>query len=215
MSDLAIPSGFDPKAVASGAIDDGEMAMFVRRSMLDAYVTSDRLAAMARAEKSFEPEDGLSGRMKMVARLIKSGSPARVYYTQQGGYDTHSLQLNDHGQLLFELGDALQSFFRELDAANLADRVLVLCFSEFGRRVEENGSAGTDHGTAGPVLLAGPGVKAGLAGAYPSLTELVDGDLKVLVDFRSVYAGVLEGWLGVSSSTILGGTFSPLPLLRT
>ena len=90
----------------------------------------------------------------------------------------------------------------------------VLCFSEFGRRVAENGSAGTDHGTAGPVLLAGAGVRAGLVGPTPSLTDLEDGDLRVGVDFRRVYAAVLEGWLGLPAEPALGGTFRPLPLFR-
>ena len=90
----------------------------------------------------------------------------------------------------------------------------MLCFSEFGRRVAENGSRGTDHGTAGPVLLAGPGVRPGLLGAYPSLTDLVDGDLKMTVDFRRVYATVLESWLGLASEEALGGAFEPLPLFQ-
>ena len=92
--------------------------------------------------------------------------------------------------------------------------MLVLVFSEFGRRVAENGSRGTDHGTAGPVLLAGPCVQPGLNGAYPSMSDLVDGDLKMTVDFRRVYATVLEGWLGLRSKSALGGTFESLPLFR-
>ena len=90
----------------------------------------------------------------------------------------------------------------------------MLCFSEFGRRVRENGSAGTDHGAAGPVFLAGPAVKPGLLGAYPSLTDLDDGDLKPVVDFRRVYATILESWLGLPSETALGGTFEQFPFLH-
>jgi uncharacterized protein (DUF1501 family) len=91
--------------------------------------------------------------------------------------------------------------------------VLVLSFSEFGRRVAENGSAGTDHGTAAPVLLAGPGVRTGVLGTYPSLTDLEDGDLKQSIDFRQVYATLLEDWLGVPSEAALGGRFERLALL--
>jgi len=91
----------------------------------------------------------------------------------------------------------------------------VLVFSEFGRRVAENGSNGTDHGTAGPVLLAGPCVRPGLHGLYPSLLDLADGDLKMTVDFRRVYAGVLEGWLGLPSKEALSGTFAPLPVFQS
>ena len=116
--------------------------------------------------------------------------------------------------MLEELSASLRAFLDDLAASRLADRVLVLVFSEFGRRVAENGSMGTDHGTAGPVLLAGPCVRPGLHGAYPSLTDLADGDLKMTVDFRRVYATVLEGWLGLRSKEALGGTFEPLPLLH-
>ena len=91
---------------------------------------------------------------------------------------------------------------------------MVLCFSEFGRRVQENASIGTDHGTAGPVFLAGPSVQPGLVGTYPSLTDLDGGDLKMTVDFRRVYASVLEKWLGLPSSKALNGSFAPLPLFR-
>src|SRR5207248_1373312 len=104
-----------------------------------------------------------ANRLRLIARLLKTGVGARVYYTTQGSYDTHSSQLNAHANLLFELAGAVRAFLDDLTAARLADRVTVLCFSEFGRRVQENGS-GTDHGTAGPVFLAGPGVKGGLVG---------------------------------------------------
>jgi uncharacterized protein (DUF1501 family) len=131
----------------------------------------------------------------------------------QGGYDTHGHQLNKHAELLGDLAASLKAFLDDLAASGLAERVLVLCFSEFGRRVAENGSAGTDHGTSGPVFLAGAGVKAGLAGAYPRLDDLDDGDLKVSVDFRRVYAILLGGWLGLPTESALGGKFEPLPLL--
>jgi uncharacterized protein (DUF1501 family) len=152
--------------------------------------------------------------LKLVARLIKGGYDSRVFYTSQGGYDTHSQQLGRHFGLLCELSGALRAFLDDLADAKLADRVLILGFSEFGRRVEENASAGTDHGAAGPVFLAGPSVKPGLLSTYPSLTDLVDGDLKPLVDFRRVYATILDRWLGLSSKATLGGTFEPLPLLN-
>ena len=116
--------------------------------------------------------------------------------------------------LLEELSASLCAFLDDLAASRLDDRVLVLVFSEFGRRVAENGSMGTDHGTAGPVFLAGPCVRPGLNGAYPSLSDLDDGDLKMAVDFRRVYATVLEGWLGLRSKAALGGIFEPLPLLH-
>ncbi len=147
-------------------------------------------------------------------RLIKADLATRVYYAVQGGYDTHQYQLPRHALLLEDLAAALRAFLDDLGVGGLAARVLVLCFSEFGRGVVENGSAGTDHGTSGPVLLAGPCVRPGLTGAYPSLTDLDDGDLNVTVDFRRVYAAVLQDWLGLRATAALGGTFEPLPVLQ-
>jgi uncharacterized protein (DUF1501 family) len=214
LGDLTIPHSIDPKTAAASSTPEGDLSLYARRSLLDAYATADRLAEMSRTRKSDEPEEGLIGHLITIVRLIKSGARARIYYTQQAGYDTHSRQLPAHSRLLNDLGDALKSFFDELTAAKLADRVVVLCFSEFGRRVEENASNGTDHGTAGPVFLAGPAVRPGLVASYPSLTDLEDGDLKMGIDFRQVYASVLERWLGLSSSKPLGGPFAPLPLFR-
>ncbi|WP_435011009.1 DUF1501 domain-containing protein [Tundrisphaera lichenicola] len=193
-----------------------DLTAFVRRSTLDAYAGADRLAELARLEDSSAqyPSTGLGGRLKLVSRLIKGGYASRVFYTTQGGYDTHSAQASTHFGLLNELSGALRAFLDDLEASKLADRVLVLAFSEFGRRVAENGSSGTDHGTAGPVLLAGSGVLPGLVGSYPSLTDLDSGDLKMSVDFRQVYATVLQGWLGLTSEGSLGGSYSALPLLK-
>src|SRR5207249_5669522 len=155
------------------------------------------------------PQTGLASRRQLIGRLLKVGTDARVFYAVQSGYDTHINQLTAHANLLSELSGALKAFLDDLAAAKLADRVMVLCFSEFGRRVREDGSAGTDHGTAEPVLLAGPGVKAGLLGEAPTLLDLVDGALKTTVDFRRVYAGVLEDWLGLPSKPALGRAFEP------
>jgi uncharacterized protein (DUF1501 family) len=175
------------------------------------------MAEVLRAEDkgAVYPATGLAGRLRVIARLIKGGGGTRVYYTSQGNYDTHSIQLEPHANLLAELSGALKAFLDDLAAAKLAERVLVLCFSEFGRRALENGSRGTDHGTAGPVLLAGPGVKAGLIGETPKLLDLQDGDLKMSVDFRRVYAGVLEDWLGLPSKPPLGGSFARLSLFQS
>ena len=195
--------------------DGDDLASFVRRSTLDAYATADRIAALARdrGDDARYPSTGLGERLHNVARLIKGGYTARVYYTVQGGYDTHAAQLPKHYELLSELSGALAAFLDDLAAEGLADRVLVLGFSEFGRRVAENGSAGTDHGTAAPVILAGPGVRAGVLGAYPSLLDLEDGDLKSSVDFRQVYATVLEDWLGLVAESAIGGRFERLALV--
>jgi uncharacterized protein (DUF1501 family) len=211
---LTLPGASAPATPEAERGDD--LAAFVRCSTLDAYATSDRMAAVLRAEDRVAsyPATDLAGRLRVIARLIKGGGGTRVYYTAQDGYDTHSVQLAQHAGLLAELSGALKAFLDDLAAARLADRVLVLCFSEFGRRVRENGSAGTDHGTAGPVILAGSGFQANLVGEAPGLLDLEDGDLRATTDFRRVYASVLDGWLGLPSRTILGGAFETLPLFR-
>jgi uncharacterized protein (DUF1501 family) len=210
----------DPEAAAqpSGSSTAGDdLGQFLRRSLLDAYTTAGHLEAVAESRdgRGSYPESELARRLGLVARLIKAGLGTRVYYLVQGGYDTHGQQLPRHAELLEELSASLRAFLDDLAGSRLADRVLVLGFSEFGRRVAENGSKGTDHGTAGPVLVAGPSVQPGLVGTYPSLMDLADGDLKMTVDFRRVYATVLEGWLGPRSKEALGGVFESLPLFRS
>jgi uncharacterized protein (DUF1501 family) len=211
----------DPAVRAGRPAIDGppgdDLAAFVRRSMLDTYSSADRMAELTRGgdRAARYPETALAGRLQMVARLLKAGFGARVYYTTQPGYDTHAVQQASHAALLAEFSSALKAFLDDLAAAGLAERVAVLGFSEFGRRVAENGSLGTDHGTAGPVFLVGPGVRPGLAGTMPSLTDLVDGDLKWTVDFRRIYASTLEDWLGVPSEAALGGRHEPLALFRS
>ena len=196
-------------------VEGDDLAAFVQRSTLDAYATADQLAALSRdGDAARYPSTGLADRLRMVARLLKAGHAARVYYASQPGFDTHAGQLPTHARLLGELSGALEAFLDDLADAGLADRVLVLCFSEFGRRLAENGSAGTDHGTSGPVLLAGGAVEAGIVGPYPSLEKPEDGDLATAVDFRRVYATVLSGWLGLPVATSLVEPFEPLPLLR-
>jgi uncharacterized protein (DUF1501 family) len=215
--DFSLAAGADPRKALAPEDPADDLAAFVRRSMLDAYATADRLAAVAGDKDDARyPQSGLASRLRLIARLLKAGMDTRIYYTLQPGYDTHSAQLFAHGNLLFELAGALKAFLDDLAAARLADRVAVLLFSEFGRTVAENGSAGTDHGTAGPVFLAGPGVKGGLVGATPSLVDLDPGhgDLRRSLDFRQVYATVLEHWLGLPASDALGGTFERLPLFR-
>ncbi len=217
LDDYAL-SDREARARPAGASADGDdLGQFLRRSLLDAYTTADRLESVAGAQGGHAsyPESELARRLGLTARLIKAGMGTRVYYLVQGGYDTHGHQLPQHAALLEELAKSLRAFLDDLAAARLDDRVLVLVFSEFGRRVAENGSKGTDHGTAGPVLLAGPSVRPGLVGTYPSLTDLADGDLKMAVDFRRVYATVLDGWLGLRSKEALGGAFECLPLIRS
>jgi uncharacterized protein (DUF1501 family) len=203
-----------PQLAMTGA---GDLAAFVRRSTLDAYTTADRLAALSPdgGKDPTYPDTRLAARLRVIARLIRGGMGTRVYYTSQSGYDTHAYQFGQHNNLLGVLSAALLAFQHDLDSAGLADRVLLMTFSEFGRRVAENGGRGTDHGTAGPVFLCGPRVRPGLVGSSPSLGDLDNGDLKWSIDFRRIYASLLENWLGLPSRDALGGAFEPLPLVRT
>jgi uncharacterized protein (DUF1501 family) len=141
--------------------------------------------------------------------------PTRVYYVSQGGYDTHSGQQGTHERLLTDLDGALSAFLAEMKAMKCLDRVMVMTFSEFGRRVAENASGGTDHGAAAPLFVLGGGIRPGLYGQQPSLTKLERGDLIHTTDFRSVYATVLDGWLKAPSETVLHRQFSKLPFLQT
>jgi uncharacterized protein (DUF1501 family) len=216
--DFLLAPEADPRPAVPAANGD-DLAAFVRRTSADAFSAADRMAEIARGkdDSARYPASELAQHLRLAARMIRAGVGTRVYYARQAGYDTHAGQFGTHFRLLNELSGALKAFIDDLAAAKLGERVAVLAFSEFGRTVKENGSAGTDHGTAGPVLLAGERVRAGLVGETPSLTELdpKHGDLKVGIDFRRVYATVLEGWLGVAAKAALDGTFEPLPLFRT
>src|SRR5262249_14650453 len=122
------------------------------------------------------PATALSTKLKLISRLIKLDMGSQLYYTAQSGYDTHAAQAFAHRLLLNEFSGAVNAFLTDLDESKLSDRVVILAFSEFGRRVQENGSAGTDHGAAGPVFLAGSKVRGGLIGDHPSLSDLDQGD---------------------------------------
>jgi uncharacterized protein (DUF1501 family) len=207
----------DPRTAqqAIGPETDEDLLAFVRRQAVDARRTADQLAKLARTEgRSHYPGTPLAERLKLVACFLKLDLGARVFYTFQPGYDTHATQSFTHGNLLSEFSEAVAAFFADLAEARLAERVTLLAFSEFGRTIKENGSTGTDHGTAGAVLLAGPGVHGGVIGAMPDLTDLVEGEPKMTTDFRGVYAAVLEDWLGLPSEAVLAGTFARPALFR-
>jgi hypothetical protein len=200
----------------SGSADsDGSTVEFLQRIALGARMSSDRVLEITRKTKSSVnyPASQLGNSLNLVSRLIAGGLPTRVYYVSQGGFDTHANQIPTHDRLMTDLNAALYSFVADLKAQGNFNRVLVISFSEFGRRVAENASGGTDHGAAAPLFILGGGVKPGLYGAYPSLTDLQDGDLKFNTDFRSVYATALEKWLGAPSEFVLGKKFPLLPFV--
>jgi uncharacterized protein (DUF1501 family) len=195
--------------------EDG-LLTFVRRQAVAAHTTGESLVKLARSGDSGKyPGTALANRLKLTAGLLKADLGARVFYTIQGGYDTHAGQRFPHAQLLSEFAGAVAAFFEDLKEAKLADRVVLLAFSEFGRTIKENGSGGTDHGSAGAVFLAGAKVKGGLRGNMPSLADLVGGEPKMTADFRRVYATILTGWLGLKDQASLGGSFEGLPLFKS
>lgn len=187
---------------------------FLERTEMDAKVSQQEIAhASGKAKNSVPyPATRLGQNFAMVSRLIAGGMPTRIYYLSLGGFDTHTQQAGAHERLLKEMGDAVAAFLSDLKAQGNLGRVSLMTFSEFGRRVKENASGGTDHGAAAPMFLAGGGIKSGLLGQMPSLApqDLFDGDVKYNTDFRSVYATVLEKHLGVKSAGILRTQF---PLL--
>ena len=189
-------------------------AAFLMRTALDAQLSSDRIrAAVERQPLATWPSSDLAKQLKMIAAMIRDGMKTRVYYASISGFDTHAGQLGAHARNLQQVGDALLAFQKELKAQGNQDRVATMVFSEFGRRVRQNASGGTDHGTAAPSFVIGAKVKAGLHGAHPSLTDLDNGDLKFTQDFRGVYAALLEDWLKTPSTKVLGGTFAKAKII--
>jgi uncharacterized protein (DUF1501 family) len=190
---------------------------FLQSSTTSALAASERIAAALRDYDTpvAYPESALAARLKTVAQLVDAGLETRVYYVELDGFDTHSQQGAAHAALLRQLGDAVSAFVGDVAHHGHGDRTLVMAFSEFGRRVAENASEGTDHGAAAPMFLAGSRVCAGLVGEHPRLDDLEDGDLKFHTDFRQVYATLLEGWLGWSSKAILGGDYPRIGALAT
>jgi uncharacterized protein (DUF1501 family) len=181
---------------------------FLERTALDARVSSDKITSISgKSSPGAYPQSQLAQSLSLVSRMIAGGLTARVYYVTHGGFDTHNNQSGTHQRLLTELDAALKAFFTDLKTQGHADRVCLMTFSEFGRRVAENASAGTDHGTAAPLFVMGAGVKPGLYGQQPSLTDLDKGDLKFTTDFRSVYATVLNRWLKTPAAKILEREF--------
>jgi uncharacterized protein (DUF1501 family) len=217
LAELAKPSEEDK---------DNPVLQFVQRRQVQTLSTLDRLQEFLRSRRDTGiqyrsiygrqyPEKSLPIKLDMVAHLIQHDFGTRVFYVMRDDFDTHSNQAEPHRNLLGELADGISFMYETLKQSGNDQRVRVLTFSEFGRRVQENGSKGTDHGAASCLFVAGPGVKGGLIGEYPSLKDLDDGDLKYKIDFRRVYATLLDEWLGCNSETVLGAKFDHLPQLKT
>jgi uncharacterized protein (DUF1501 family) len=188
--------------LASTAKNATESADFVRQA-----------SGTYRTPVDYGTGGGLAANLQRVAALIAADMPARLYYvTYQGNsFDTHVQQADLHSRLLMYTADAVRGFTEDIKRLGRGDDVAVMMFTEFGRRVEENGSLGTDHGTATPMFIVGQKVKGGFYGRHPSLTDLDDGNMKMTTDFRRVYATAIDQWLGCrDTASILKGRFEPL-----
>ena len=195
---------------------DNELLGFIHESAGLALRTSERLDKVLDSSSTARdfPNTTLGRKLAAISQLVDSGLPTRVYYVTHNGFDTHANQGAAHSGLLSELGDAVAALMADLSKRGHDQRTAVLSFSEFGRRVRENASRGTDHGTAAPLFIAGGSIRPGLANKHPSLTDLDQGDLKFSTDYRSVYATVLEKWMGIDSVPILGKAYDTMNLFK-
>lgn len=189
---------------------------FLAATAQNATASSDfvrEASASYRTTVDYGIGNAFGGGLQRVAALIAADMPTRLYYVSYQGnaFDTHVQQADLHSRLLMYTADSLRAFMQDLDRLGRADDVAIMVFTEFGRRVEENGSLGTDHGTATPMFIIGKGVTGGVYGAQPSLTDLDDGNMKMTTDFRRVYATVVKEWLGYEdTNTLLKGRFDSL-----
>jgi uncharacterized protein (DUF1501 family) len=201
-------------AMSQDQPEDGATVAAIASSLRVAVRADRELAgAVSVAGEAGYPATQLGRDLQTVATMIRSSLPAQVFYVTLDGFDTHANQRQAHAALLQQLADATQAFCDDLRGDGLLERTLIMAFSEFGRRVRENGSQGTDHGVAGPMFLAGGAVRGGLVGSHPDLRNLVDGDLAHGIDYRRVYSTILERWFETESEPLLSGSFAPLPEL--
>ena len=194
-----------------GPMMGGSALEFLERADLNARVSSDHVHTVLDKMPQIPafPNTRIASDLEMIARLIGGGMSTRIYYVSQGGFDTHANQTYSHASLMQQFGDAQNAFWKEMKRQGNDKRVRMMVFSEFGRRVAENGSGGTDHGAAAPVFVFGNGINAGIHGALPSLApeDLNRGDLVHHTDFRSLYSGIMRSHMQADISAILGGEF--------
>lgn len=187
--------------LADGTQDDP--TSFIFRTAMDAQLASEQVRSAADTETQTRfPGGGLSRQLEMVAKMIRAELPTRVYYVAQGGYDTHANQFNTHRGLLEQFAGSVRAFYNELKATGHRSRVVTIAFSEFGRRVRQNASQGTDHGAAAPLFIFGEHTTPGLLGEHPPMENLERGDLVYNIDFRSVYRDVLENWMRLDAEAV-------------
>ncbi|MFQ5637486.1 MAG: DUF1501 domain-containing protein [bacterium] len=188
---------------------------FLRRTAMNAELSADKIRRSVRQVQNHTdyPKNRFAQGLKLIAGMIAGGMDTRVYYISLTGFDTHANQSGTHDRLMNIYSKSIAAFQKDIQRLGQAERVLGMVFSEFGRRVAENGSRGTDHGQAAPMFLFGNPVTAGIVGDHPSLEHLSQGDLKFHTDFRAVYATVLEDWLGEDATQILSRKFDKIKIV--
>jgi uncharacterized protein (DUF1501 family) len=197
--------------IGSGAVMD-----YLGQTGLDALKGADILkTAPQKYSSSVEYADTLiSNNLKGIAKVLTADLGTRIFYTEQIGYDTHAGQAGNHEKLWTDLSRGVKDFYTDLQEHNVSDQVVMLLFTEFGRRVQDNGT-GTDHGSGGIAFAIGDSVKGGMYGEYPSLKQedLLEGDLQFSHDFRGVYTTVVENWLNLDPVSVTGGQFEKLSFI--
>lgn len=195
---------------------EGTTARAIQQANISAL---DAVSALNTKLKGYTPtgtygDDAFGRGFKQITQLIAVSPQTRVIYFSVGGFDTHARQADSHKALMTGFSGGIKAFMDEMAAIGKADKVVVLVFSEFGRRTYENGSAGTDHGSAAPMFLVGSRVKGGVYGPNPDLADLQDGDIRHKIDFRQVYATALDDWMGSDSKMVLGSSFERIAALK-
>jgi len=196
----------------------GSYEDYIRQAAIDAMGSSDtlkRLVSAYQPKAQYDAKSQVAQGLKMVSQMIGGGLDTQIYYLTTGGYDTHANELNTHNALMKTLDDGIWSFMQDMIAQGRANDVMIMTFSEFGRRVQENASGGTDHGTAAPMFLVGGNIRGGVYGDHPSLDDLDQGDLKFHIDFRSVYGSVLRNWFGADPTPVVGSGWPNVNFLKS
>lgn len=207
---LKLPKGYNPTFERMMQLSRQNEAAFIAKSIQSMRSNTAKTQASLNKYRSGSPypQHKFAQSLQNIAQLIAADQGQRILYTSLGGFDTHASQRADQDQLLGDLASGLAAFRQDLKLQGLDNQVMVLAFSEFGRRVAENASGGTDHGQGGVMFALGKQVKGGIYGSSPDLERLVDGDIRYQQDFRGVYARVLDQWLDIPSSAILGGSYA-------
>lgn len=221
----------DKPSVIPGSLPNtpaGKYTAFVRQQQVSSVAYASSLKTAAEKGKNlvtYPTSNSLADQLKIVARMIHGGLQTKIYFVSLGGFDTHASQVNatdttigTHATLMGRLSDGIKAFMDDLKAQGTQDKVAGMTFSEFGRRAAANGTYGTDHGWASPLLVFGNGVKQQMIGKNPDLKNLSDGNIRLQNDFKQVYAALLQDWMGASESAVktvlLGLKPNPLPIFR-